>query len=196
MKRRWRWLLAGAALFGISGAIYVWANPLVFNESLWRHAHCMKIAGLQLEFFAADHDGKFPSHPKGYGNALLLLDANLYFALTGPGYTANAFHEARRNNRELSEDECGRVYVQGLTKKSNPEIALLFDKQPTPGGDHCHFPVRLWAPLGREVWTVGGGLLFVRESEWPALAKKQVELLVQEGFERREGERLFASPPK
>jgi len=96
---------------------------------------------------------------------------------------------------ELSEEECGRVYIQGLTKKSNPELALIFDRLPTPGGDHCHLPFRVWAPLGREVWLVGLGHIFVRESEWPEFSRKQVELLVQEGFERKEAERLFALQP-
>jgi hypothetical protein len=34
---------------GVVSAIhYVRSNPLVFNESLWQHAHCMKQAGLAL----------------------------------------------------------------------------------------------------------------------------------------------------
>ncbi len=40
------------------------------------------------------------------------------------------------------------------------------------------------------------GHIFVRESEWPEFAKKQVELMVQEGFDRKEVGRLFASKPK
>ena len=80
--------------------------------------------------------------------------------------------------------------------KSNPELALLFDKLPTPGGDHCHLPVRLWTSLGREVWLVGMGHIFVRESEWPDFARKHVNLLVQEGFEPQEAERLLASEPR
>jgi hypothetical protein len=40
------------------------------------------------------------------------------------------------------------------------------------------------------------GHIFVRESEWPEFANKQVGLLVEEGFERQEAERLFASKPK
>jgi hypothetical protein len=160
------------------------------------HTHCIKFAGLQLEQYASEHEGRFPSHPKGYPNALLLMDEECFHSLTGPGYDAVPLREAKRLGKELAEEDCGRVYVQGLTKKSNPEIALLFDKLPTPGGDHCHLPVRLWAPLGREVWLVGMGHIFVRESEWPEFANKQVELLVQEGFERQEAERLFASKPK
>jgi hypothetical protein len=193
MKRRWPWFLLTVALLVAVVWIYVRTHPLVFMKA---HTHCIKFAGLQLEQYASEHEGRFPSHPKGYPNALLLLDEDCFHALTGPGYDAAPLREAKRMGKELAEEDCGRVYIQGLTKNSNPEIALLFDKLPTPGGDHCHLPVRLWAPLGREVWLVGTGHTFVRESEWPEFARKQVELLVREGFERQEAERLFASKSK
>jgi hypothetical protein len=35
----------------------------------------------------------------------------------------------------------------------------------------------------------------VPKSEWPEFARRQVELLAREGFDRREAERLFASEP-
>ena len=126
---------------------------------------------------------------------LLLSDDSLH-TFTGPGYDPAPLREAKRTGRDLPEDECGRVYIQGLTRKSNPELALLFDKLPTPGGDHCHLPVRLWAPLGREVLLVGLGHTFVRENDWPEFASKQVELLVQEGYDRQEAEWLYASKPR
>jgi hypothetical protein len=117
-------------------------------------------------------------------------------ALTGPGYDAAPFHQAKQEGKHLPEEACGRVYVQGLTKKSNAGLALLFDKLPSPGGDHCPMPFRLFAPLGREVWFVGCGHQFIKESEWPAFAARQVELLVEEGFPRDEAERLFSCRPK
>jgi hypothetical protein len=181
---------------GIVGVAYVQTHPLVFNESLWSHAHCIKAAGLTLDGYAQDHGGKFPYDVKGYGNALLILPEECYHTLTGPGYDTDAFHEAKRTGGVLHEDDCGRVYIQGLTTKSNHQIALLFDKVPTPGGDHCHFPTRLWAPLGREVWLVGCHQEFVPESAWPDFASKQVELLVKEGFDRQVAVRLFTPQPR
>ena len=195
MTKRRRWLAVLVTLGGIAVLIvvYVLTHPLVFMAA---HQHCIKFAGLQLLQYADEHEGRFPFHPDGYGNALLLLDEDCFHSLTGPGYEAQPLLEAKKTNRQLSEDECGRVYVQGLTRKSNPEIALLFDKLPTPGGDHCHLPIRLWTPLGREVWLVAGHSTFVLESEWPEFTKKQVDLLAKEGFDRDEAERLFASKPK
>jgi hypothetical protein len=189
MARKWRWLLVPALLATLV-IVYVCTHPLVFMET---HSHCITQASLALREYAASHDGKFPYHPKGYGNALLLLPEDCYHSLTGPGYDAAALREAKHTGRDLTEAECGRVYIQGLTSKSDGRIALLFDQRPTPGGDHCELPARLWAPLGREVLSVeGGGPRFVSESEWPEFAREQVQLLVKEGFSRKEAERLFS----
>jgi hypothetical protein len=155
MHRRWRGILLFVCVLGLLVALYIRTHPQVFNESFWQHAHCIKIAGLQLHAYAGEHHGRFPYSPRGYGNALLLLDEDIYFSLTGPGYDPTPFHDAKRNGTDLAEADCGRVYIQGLTLKSNAEIALLFDKIPTLGGDHCSFPFRLTAPPGREVWFVG-----------------------------------------
>ena len=192
-RRKWRCLLLALVLLVVLVFVYVRTHPLEFMDT---HAHCIVAAGLGLEQYASDHQGRFPFHPKGYGNALLLLNEDYLETLTGPGYDTTPLREAKRTGNELPEEECGRVYVQGLTKKSNPQVALLFDKLPTPGGDHCHLPVRLWAPLGREVWLVGSEHIFVPQREWPEFTRKQVELLVQEGFACEEAERLLASKPK
>jgi hypothetical protein len=193
IQQRWRWLAAACVLLAVAVVVYVRTHPLVFMDT---HRHCIKAAWLELTAYADQHEGRFPSHPKGYPNALLLLDEEYFYSLTGPGYDDAPLRNAKKANVGLAEEECGRVYVQGLTTKSNAEIALLFDKLPTPGGDHCPFPFRLLKPPGREVLCVGGDLRFVPDRDWPAFAKKQVELLVQEGFDRDEAERLFASKPR
>jgi hypothetical protein len=88
------------------------------------------------------------------------------------------------------------VYVQGLSVTNKPEIALLFDKLPTPGGDHCHLLSRMFAPLGREVWTVGNGMRFVPEAKWPSYSKEQIELLVAAGIARKQAEMYYSEKPK
>jgi hypothetical protein len=193
MRRWWRWLLLAVALSAVAVFVYAHTHPLVFMKT---HAHCIVCAGGCLNRYADKHEGRFPFHPKGYPAALLLMDEDGFSFLTGPGYDAGPLREAKRTGKDLVEEDCGRVYVQGLTKQSDQRIALLFDKLPTPGGDHCPLPTRLWAPFGREVWFVGAGRRFVLESEWPAFAREQVELLVQEGFDRHKAEWLFASKPK
>ncbi len=189
-------LLVGLAAFC---AIYVHTHPLVFNESFWSHAHCIKGGGLSLLTYAQEHNGRFPYHTNGYGDALLLMTNEVggwWASVTGPGYDEAPFLKALATGSHLPEQACGRVYVQGLSQTDNPGIALLFDKQPTPGGDHCHLFRRLWAALSREVWTVGSGSTTVRESHWPEFARRQVELLTAAGIPRKEAERLYAAGAK
>jgi hypothetical protein len=200
IRRRWLWrlivLLTLTAFAVASGAVYIHAHPLVFNESFWDHAHCMKAGTLELINYANKHQDKFPVHPGGYGDALLLVDENCFYGLTSPGYDEAPLLKAKQEGSHLSEEECGRVYIQGLT--TNPpsgssKTAILFDKLPTPGGDHCHFLARLSAPLGREVGFVDGHMDFVPEDDWSAFAQQQINLLTQDGIERVEAERLYSS---
>lgn len=175
---------------------YVRTHPLVFSESFWQHAHCIKGGGLDLMLYAHEHGGRFPFHTNGYGDALLLINNGWDAALTGPGYDTQVFDRARSTGEDAPESEFGRVYVQGLNDMNEPEIAILFDKLPTPGGDHCHGLRRLSAPLGREIWTIGSGMRFIPESRWPAFAKDQIELLVAAGVARGQAEKYYSERPK
>ncbi len=180
------------------GLVYVRTHPLIFNESFWDHAHCIKAATLGLLNYADQHQGKFPAHPGGYGDALLLLDPIYFYALTGPGYDELPLIKAKQEGQHLTEEECGRVYIQGLTTKLNSgssKIVVLFDKLPTPGGDHCHFLYRLFAPLGREVGYADGHSEFVTEQDWTEFAQGQINLLANEGIQRDEAKRLYIFKP-
>jgi hypothetical protein len=194
-KHKWlKHLSAALVVTVLTCIVYVRTHPLVFNESFFSHAHCMPIVGLSLRFYADENSGRFPENINGYGDALVTLMRacdSPPFALTGPGYDPAVFSNAYTNSMDIPEAECGRIYVQGLSITNNPNIVLLFDKLPTPGGDHCHLLNRLRAPLGREAWTIGDGLAFVEERRWPAFAKNQIELLVKEGFDRSAAEQLY-----
>jgi hypothetical protein len=202
MTRRRKWLLrslAGALVLSAAAVIYVRTHPLVFNESMWGHAHCMPAALLGFHEYADHHGGRFPYHARGYGNALLLMDEMYYPTLTGPGYDTKPFLDAKHNGTELAEEDCGRVYVQGLSMKTKSglwNVAILFDKLPTPGGDHMPLPGRMWHPLGREVGFADASHRFIPETDWPAFAAEQIELLLAEGIPRAEAERLYASKPR
>ena len=189
MRRRGKWIL-GIAVAGLALTVGVLSlRPGVYMPA---HRHCIKFAGMELVRYAQDHDGRFPTHPSGYGDALLLLDEESWASLTGPGYNTSAFQEAKATGRGLPEALCGRVYIQGLSRRSSPTVAVLFDKLATPGGDHCHLPMRLVATRGREVLFIDGHFEFVPDADWPAFAERQVDLLVSEGVRRDEAERLYA----
>lgn len=178
------------------GAVYVRTHPLVFNESFLEHAHCIVGGGLSLSSYAQEHEGRFPFSTNGYGDALVLVNAGWDESLTGPGYDARVFERVRRTGENAPENEFGRVYVQGLSQTNDPEIVLLFDKLPTPGGDHCHLLQRIFAPLAREVWTIGGVRQVIRETEWPAFSKRQIDLLVAAGVSREQAEIYYSEKPK
>jgi hypothetical protein len=194
-----RWLIGvscGGVLIVAASTICVVTHPLIFNESFLGHAHCMKGGGLSLMGYANGHGGKFPFHTNGYGDALLLINDGWDAALTGPGYDTRVFDRVRRTGEDAPEAEFGRVYVQGLSDTDEPEIAILFDKLPTPGGDHCLFFRRMCAPLGREVWTIGGGMRFVPERRWPTYATEQIQLLVTAGLAQEQAEGYYSEKPK
>jgi hypothetical protein len=198
-KRRFTLFLCAGVVIVALCSLYVRTHPPVFNESFWEHAHCIKGTGLALLQYAADHGGKFPSDTNGYGNALLLITNelnNFWAGLTGPGYDGQVFAEAARTGRHIPEEACGRVYVQGLSEADNPQIALLFDKLPTPGGDHCHLLARLSAPLVREAWTIAGGMKQIPEKEWPAYSKHQIDLLVAAGIAAEQAKSYYSKKPK
>jgi hypothetical protein len=194
-KKRLSILSGVIALLVLASFIYVRSHPLVFNESFMEHAHCIVGAGTSLRMYANEHSGRFPYHTNGYGDALVMMNSGWDSALTGPGYNAAVFARVRLTGENAPEAEFGRVYVQGLSETNDPRIALLFDKLPTPGGDHCHFFRRIFAPLVREVSTIGADRRVIRESEWPAFAKRQIELLVAAGIARDEAEHYYSENP-
>lgn len=155
------------------------------------HEHCNKQAGIVFRNYARDHHGQLPVSTNGFGSALLLLLQGDYLGdgnrvstmklLTGPGDDAKVFQEALRTWAPIPENECSRIYVQGLSNNNNPEIAILWDKKSTPGGDHSRRP---WGPLLREVCLLDGTMQVISDKARPAFASNQVELLVREGIPR------------
>ncbi|MEW6159906.1 MAG: hypothetical protein AB1813_20945 [Verrucomicrobiota bacterium] len=150
--------------------------------------------GLALGIYAQENEGRFPLHTNGYGDALLLLLPHGAFpeSLTGPGFDAAIFERASHSGGDVPENQCGRVYIPGLSETNNPAIAIFFDKLASPGGDHCHFFHRFTAPMGREVWTIGGSRRFILERDWPSFMNEQLALLVEAGFTGTAAEQFYA----
>jgi hypothetical protein len=98
------------------------------------------------------------------------------------------FREALKTGARIPEEKCSRIYIQGLSETNNPQIAILFDKKPTPGGDHFRRP---WGPLLREVCMLDGSMEVIREENWPAFSRRQIELLVEDGMNRGAAEHYY-----
>jgi hypothetical protein len=164
-------------LFGL-GAAWLWyANHYV-------HQHCIVQTGTAFRIYAADHNGHFPFSTNGFGNALLrLVKAGLVEVntLCGPDDDGHLFAVALTNNAVVPEDQCSRVYIQGLSETNNPGICLLFDRNSCRGGDHFRSP---WGHRLREVCLLDGSWKQVRDEDWPEFSRSQVELLIAAGFAR------------
>jgi len=158
------------------------------------HQHCIKAAIFILHGYAAEHGGAYPKNDRGWGDAMLSFapspdntDWVKYFV----GVDDDGAHliRALKSGEDVIEDRCTRIYVEGLTEKSDSGIAILFDRNSVKGGDHFRgFPGQ--KPL-REVITVCGQHLMVKDPEWPSFVAKQRELLKNEGFAGSEISRYY-----
>jgi hypothetical protein len=196
IKKLLKICLSLLAILALSGVYYYRTHPLVFNESFFDHAHCIVGAGLSFRMYAGDHGGGFPYSTNGYGDALVMVNDGADYALTGPGYDTKVFERVRHTGKPAPDNEFGRVYVQSLSETNDPEIVLLFDKLPTPGGDHCHLFQRFTAPLCREVCFVSGSHQTIKETDWPAFSQHQIELLVAAGIPKSQAEKYYSEKPK
>ncbi|MGV3774623.1 MAG: hypothetical protein ACO1QB_17115, partial [Verrucomicrobiales bacterium] len=105
-------ILLPLCLFGIA----------LFNP-FGRHEHCIKIAGSAFRNYATDHEGQFPYHTNGFGNALLLMVGEGYFGdingsysvnyLTAPGDNGEVYRRALQTDEAIPEEKCSRSTGSG-----------------------------------------------------------------------------------
>ena len=176
---RLRWLLVPVLLLGCAAGGFAWF------QMTYAHRHCTASAFIVLSIYAGDHGGRFPEHPQGFGDAMKLAmqsddDAWLFSA---PGDDGRNLLVAG----DVNENLCTRAYVPGLTERSNGRLALLFDRYPTPGGDHFRSP---WGtPLRDVVFVQGPGT--IPEAKWPAFVQEQIGLLVEAGISKDTAEEIY-----
>jgi hypothetical protein len=185
LRSGWFWLVVVLLIgsFYVLGKYAVWING--------RHQHCIKAAGLSLRIYASDHGGNFPSHTNGFGDALVVwakANPGDERTLVGPGDDGRWLQEAVATGDSVDESLCSRIYVQGLNESGNREIAVLFDRFATRGGDHSPHP---WSGYLREACLLDGSMVGIPASRWPAFASNQVQLLVQAGIPRATAEAYY-----
>lgn len=179
---RWRRIVRWGLLvfLAIAGFVGWW-----IHQARGRHQHCIKASSMTLFEFAEGHGGKFPYSEKGWADALLQL-------ASGPGDTrwipffvgvdddGAVYREALGSGADIDERMGTRIYVQGLTKSSDPGIAILFDRHSVKGGDHLRgMPGQ---PMLREVITLDSAHQMIPDSKWAAFKARQKSLLREEGF--------------
>lgn len=182
LNRRW-FRIVGATCVVVFVAFYSYhrSHPLVFGEAFFFHERCINQATSSLNIHATENRGIFPYHTNGFGDAILLVEHAWLPSFTGPGYSVEVFEQARNTSANVPEDECGRIYVQGLSKTNGARIAIIFDRHPSPG-DHTHGFARFCAQPVREVGFIDGSMRVIPAGEWSAFVAEQVELLVSVGF--------------
>jgi hypothetical protein len=189
MKTRAKKLLIVAAIFfcvlaGLGGTWLWYLGKHV-------HLHCIKQVSIAFHIYSSEHQGQLPFSTNGFGDALLLLakeDPSDIFCLCGPDDDGHIFRDAIKNNTIVREDQCSRVYVQGLSETNDPQICLLSDRNSCRGGDHFRSP---WGHRVREVSLLDGSMQVIRDENWPEFSRQQVELLVAAGFSRTNALRYF-----
>src|ERR1035441_3809145 len=134
--------------------------------------------------YAKQHGGVFPYNTNGFGDALLLLVRDRPYDVAficGPGDDGHVLSNALAHGLHVPEDQCSRVYIQGLSETNDPGICILFDRNSCRGGDHFRSP---WGHRVRETCLLDGSREIIRDEAWPEFSRKQVELLVAAGFSR------------
>lgn len=170
------WVLVVLACIAVP--VYRWVFPPA-------HQHCMKQAVFIFLGYAIENGGQYPESERGWGDALLKFgsadDTESWIPyIVGIDDDGSHLIEALKRGTDVNEARCTRVYVQGLSEKSFPGTAILFDRDSEPGGDH--FRYRFSEPL-REVLTVGGSHEMIKDRDWPDYVKKQKQLLRDQGFD-------------
>jgi hypothetical protein len=148
------------------------------------HQHCIKGAGMAFRLYSSDHQGQLPFSTNGFGDALLLLakeDPSYIHNMCGPDDDGHVFKDAIKSISVVPENQCSRVYIQGLNETNDPQICILFDRNPCRGGDHFRSP---WGHRVREVCMLDGSMQVIRDEDWSEFSRNQVELLVAAGFSR------------
>jgi len=139
---------------------------------------------MAFRLYSQEHAGALPYHTNGFGDALLLLVKDQLLpnvsGICGPGDNGVVLSNALARGTDVPEEQCSRVYVQGLSESNNSMICVLFDRHSVPGGDHFYGRGK---PI-REVCLLDGSMQTIGDAKWPEFSRQQVELLIAAGWTR------------
>jgi hypothetical protein len=138
-----------------------------------------------LQFYAENHNGRFPSGQATPEASLSLLAKDDYgvgaYLLRGKTVPLEVVTKALAKNGVLGPESCGWHYVEGLTLADDPDVAILWDKV---GLGHNGERVKNGA---HEVLLLDGSRQFISGSRWPGFLQKQTELLGKRSDREKNG---------
>lgn len=176
-RRPWQFSLR--ALFGFTLAVaLLLATCRTYMR--WKYpygqSHCCdkQLMGV-LENYARDHGGRYPSGEKTPEASLSLLYPKYApaYLLTGKTVPENVVRRILEQGQRLGPETCGWHYVEGLTVKDDPRLAIFWDK-----AGLGHDGERLSTP-GHWVQFIGWGSEFIPETEWAGFLEEQQKLLAE-----------------
>ena len=134
---------------------------------------CIKVLGLALSNYADAHDGLFPiGEATPEASLSLLAGYGLDFeVLRGKTVPADKVQVRLAAGELLDAETCGWHYVEGLTTKDDPALAIVWDKVGLG-----HNGERL-SDGGHEVLFVDGSRRMVGGKDWSEFLNRQKELL-------------------
>lgn len=124
--------------------------------------------------YAYDHDGHFPSSPKGDFDALQKLYpeyAPSGYELAGISGNIEATVAALREKRPLNSSITSWRYWQGFTRDDDPNLAILWESR---GGLYANGKRNYFG--GHAVLLISGDITNVRASDWMEFVKRQEQL--------------------
>lgn len=170
-------LLKAVAIFGVVIGMFVGAGRLYHRWLYpygWSHC-CDKGLWALLSNYADAHGGAFPAGETTPEASLSLLypkyaDANVLRGKTVPLSNAEA---ALKSRGRLDQSTCGWHYVEGLTIRDDPGIALFWDKI---GLGHNGQRI---SDGGHSVVFIGGDCQHIPGDRWQTFLHEQEKLLAR-----------------
>ena len=170
--RRHGIVFSALAVLAVCGSLFAWASVWYHNYYPYGWSHsCDTGLMFALRSYAEEHDGHFPAGEATSEASLSLLypkyaDAEL---LRGKTVPVEEVERILKSGQQLGPKTCGWHYVEGLTLKDDPRIAIFWDKA---GLGHNG-----QRQEGRTVYLLGMRREDIADEDWEQFLRDQQELL-------------------
>jgi hypothetical protein len=144
----------------------------------WSHC-CDKILAMSLEEYAVAHNGAYPSGERWPEASLSLLYPkylDIVEILRGKTVPLDIVEKRLQKGEKLGPNSCGWHYVEGLTKKDDSRLGLVWDKT---GLGHNG---QLLQKGGHYVIFVNSDIKYINGKHWDEFEDLQEILLLKKGL--------------